>query len=99
VDTGKRREIVNEILHPAGIAIDGSNPWDLRIKDERFFQRVLRNGSLGLGESFMDGWWECEHLDEFFCRLMPLRPEEAVKKNLKLKGEILKAVFLNQGSK
>ena len=95
----KRREIINEILHSMGIAMDGSNPWDLRIKDERFFKRVLRNGSLGLGESFMDGWWECDHLDEFFCRLMPLQPEEAVKKNLKLQGEILKAVFFNQGSK
>ena len=95
----KSREIINEILHPVGITMDGSNPWDLRIKDERFFKRVLRNGSLGLGESFMDGWWECEHLDEFFCRLMPLQPEEAVKKNLKLQGEILKAVFFNQGSK
>lgn len=91
--------MINEILGPSGIVIDGSNPWDLHIQDERFFKRVLRHGSLGLGESYMDGWWECDHLDEFFCRLMPLRPEEAVKNNLPLQCEILKSVLFNQGRK
>lgn len=99
MEIGKRRGIIQEILHPVGIIIDGSSPWDIRIKDERFFRRVLRDGSLGLGESFMDGWWECDRLDEFFCRLMPLRPEEAIKRNLKLQFEILKAVVFNQASR
>ncbi|MEW6584706.1 MAG: cyclopropane fatty acyl phospholipid synthase [Nitrospirota bacterium] len=95
----KIRGVVQEILRPAGITIDGSNPWDLHIRDERFFSRVLRDGSLGLGESFMDGWWECDRLDEFFCRLMPLRPEETVKKNLKLQFDILKARVINPATK
>ncbi len=98
MEIGKLRRIIQEILHPAGISVDGSSPWDLRIKDERFFKRVLRDGSLGLGESFMDGWWECDCLDEFFCRLLPLRPKEAVKKNLKIQFDILKAVVFNLAS-
>jgi cyclopropane-fatty-acyl-phospholipid synthase len=99
MEIGKLRGVVQEILQPAGIAIDGSGPCDISIRDERFFRRVLRDGSLGLGESFMDGWWECERLDEFFCRLMPLQPEETVKRNLKLRFDILKAVCFNTASR
>jgi len=95
MDIWKLRGIIQEILHPAGIAVDGTSPWDIRIKDERFFKRVLGEGSIGLGESFMDGWWESDCLDEFFCRLMPLQPEEAIKKNLKLRVEILKSIVFN----
>jgi cyclopropane-fatty-acyl-phospholipid synthase len=92
--TEKLRGIVQEILKPAGIAINGSSPSDMHINDERFFGRVLRDGSIGLGESFMDCWW-CDRLDEFFCKLMPLQPEKSIKKNLKLHIMVLRAVLFN----
>ena len=55
--------IANELLSRAGIAINGSAPADIRVKNPDFFKRVLQEGSLGLGESYMDGWWECDRLD------------------------------------
>ena len=57
----KLRSLIQEVLSPAGININGNQPWDIQINDERFYQRVLSDGSLGLGESYMDGWWECEN--------------------------------------
>ena len=99
MDILKLRGIVEEILYPAGIAVNGPNSWDIHIRDERFFKRVLGDGSLGLGESFMDGWWDCDCLDEFFSRLMPLQPEDIVKKNLKLRLNILRAVVFNLASR
>src|SRR5258708_40356495 len=57
-------------LDGSGIALDGANPWDIQVRDERFFTRVLRQGSLGLGEAYMDGWWDCDRLDELFCRAL-----------------------------
>lgn len=96
MDIRKLKDVIQEALLPAGIALDGPNPWDIRIKDERFFKRILSDGSLGLGESFMDGWWECDRPDEFFCKLMPLRLEKAFKGNLRLRLGILKAVAFNQ---
>ncbi len=59
-----------ELLALAGVAIDGEQPWDVRVRDPRLFARVLAQGSLGLGESYMDGWWDCERLDEFFTRIL-----------------------------
>lgn len=60
--------IANELLSRAGIAINGSAPADIRVKNPDFFKRVLQEGSLGLGESYMDGWWECDRLDMFLAK-------------------------------
>ena len=58
-----------EILAIADIRVNGNRVWDMQVHDERFFERVLAEGSIGLGESYMDGWWDAEALDEFFTRV------------------------------
>jgi len=58
-----------ELLRAADIDIDGSDPWDLHVLDDRFYARVLAHGTLGAGESYMDGWWDVARLDEFFARV------------------------------
>lgn len=64
------REALASIFAQCGVTIDGDQPFDIRIHDERFHRRVLSMGSLGLGESYMDGWWDCTRLDEFFARIL-----------------------------
>ena len=61
---------VDELLAGTDIKINGSRPWDIRVHDERFFHRVLGQGTLGVGESYMDGWWDCEQLDEMLTRIL-----------------------------
>ncbi len=61
---------LEEILVCRDIHPGGNRPWDIQIHDRRFARRVLTEGSLGLGESYMDGWWDCERLDEFFYRIL-----------------------------
>lgn len=56
-------------LERADIRIDGARMWDLQIKDDRFFGRIRHEGSIGLGESYVDGWWECKRLDELAHRV------------------------------
>ncbi|HEC32891.1 MAG TPA: cyclopropane fatty acyl phospholipid synthase [Candidatus Kaiserbacteria bacterium] len=55
-----------ELLSLAGVEVNGKNQWDIHIHNEGFYSRVLSKGSLALGESYMDGWWDVEELDEFF---------------------------------
>lgn len=62
--------IVHELLDIADIKINGSRPFDITVRNPDFYKRVLREGSLGLGESYMDGWWECDRLDCFFRRIL-----------------------------
>jgi cyclopropane-fatty-acyl-phospholipid synthase len=61
---------VDRLLALARVEVNGRNLWDIQIHDERTFARVLAFGSLGLGESYMDGWGDCAALDEFFHRIL-----------------------------
>ncbi|HEC99735.1 MAG TPA: cyclopropane fatty acyl phospholipid synthase [Proteobacteria bacterium] len=59
----KAKEILQAVLAPAGIVIDGNGDSDIRVRDERFYERVFARGALGVGEAYMDGWWETDRLD------------------------------------
>jgi cyclopropane-fatty-acyl-phospholipid synthase len=63
------KEKIRELLAPAQVKLNGPDPWDIQVHDERFYQRALSHGSMGVGESYMDGWWDVPQLDEFFARL------------------------------
>lgn len=73
------RRRVEELLAQADVAINGERSWDIRVHDEGLYARVLAQGSLGLGESYMDGWWDCDHLDEFFRRVLEAQLDRRVK--------------------
>lgn len=66
----RHRKIIEKLLRGTGIRIDGPDPWDIQVHDERIYTRVLKDGSLGLGESYMEGWWDCARIDECICRLL-----------------------------
>ncbi len=76
-------QVVRNLLEQADIRINGQRPWDLQVHHPGFYRRVLREGSLGLGESYMDGWWDAQALDEFFTRLLAADLEERVRGDLK----------------
>jgi cyclopropane-fatty-acyl-phospholipid synthase len=65
----KAKKIVQKILEPSDVQLNGNKPWDIRIHNPSFYKRILSGGSLALGESYMDGWWDCESLDQFFERI------------------------------
>ena len=77
----KAKEIVRKILDPSGVQINGNRAWDIQIYNPNFYERVLLGGSLALGESYMDGWWDCEALDQFFERILENRLDNTVKTN------------------
>jgi cyclopropane-fatty-acyl-phospholipid synthase len=66
------------LLATAGIQVGGGRPWDIRVHHPATFDRILTRGSLGLGESYMDGWWDCDQVDEFITRILRARLDEQV---------------------
>ncbi|GBD98625.1 cyclopropane-fatty-acyl-phospholipid synthase [bacterium BMS3Abin07] len=92
----KAKEILQKILDPSGVQINGNRDWDIRIHNPDFYERVLSGGSLALGESYMDGWWDCEALDQFFERILENRLDKKVKTNTELfLWAMLKAKIIN----
>jgi len=95
------KEFVEKLLNTAGIKIDGDRDFDIRVKDDRFYKRVLHNGSLGLGESYMDGWWECNSIDQFTEKIISTKITEKTKDfiNVKLIISFLKSKIFNRQNK
>ncbi len=93
------RNIIEKILTSAGITINGNNPWDIQIKDERTFSQILKDKNMGLGEAYMAGWWDCERLDEFIYLVLKSGIDAKIKEGYKFLINSLSAVIFNLQSK
>ncbi len=78
------KQIIEKLLNECGITINGDKPYDIQVHNEKLYTRVLREGSLGLGESYMDGWWDCERLDEFFNKIIRAGIDRKIRHNWKI---------------
>lgn len=70
------RTAIESLLSETQVALNGNEPWDVQVKDPDFYARVLSQGSLGVGEAYMDGQWECERLDEMLFRVFRSQVEQ-----------------------
>ncbi|MGK2889183.1 MAG: hypothetical protein ACSLEN_08860 [Candidatus Malihini olakiniferum] len=74
---------MHELLDIADIKVNGSRSFDITVRNPDFYKRVLREGSLGLGEGCMNGWWECDLLDCLFHRILRSELEEKASHHFK----------------
>ncbi len=88
------KQIVQDYLDIAGIKINGARPWDIQVHNRRLYARILSGGSLALGESYIDGWWNCKQLDEFINKVLKVKLDEKVRSK-SLFWNILKAKMIN----
>jgi cyclopropane-fatty-acyl-phospholipid synthase len=84
------------LLEQAGVEVGGKRPWDISVHNQHFYGRVLRDGSLGLGESYMEGWWDCAQLDQFFERVMSAGLDQVAARSWKAALLWLAATFYNR---
>jgi len=63
-------EILTRLVAPADVIFNGNRPWDIQVNDPETYHRILSQDSLGFGEAYMDGMWDCQRLDELFARLL-----------------------------
>jgi len=75
----KHKQTARQILALADVKINDSKPWDIQVHDERLYQRVLSQGSLGLDESYMDGWWDAKNPDQFFHKVLSANLQDKIK--------------------
>ena len=83
------------LLRQADIEINGTRPWDVRIHDDRLYTRVLRYGSLAVGEGYMNGWWDCDDLDGAIYRASAADFKDNFKLDFGVILETLRATVLN----
>lgn len=89
------KPVVEKKLAQADVRLNGTRAWDIRVDNAHFYPRVLTGGSLALGESYMDGWWRCEALDQFFDRILSAGLDQMVRKDTRVMRAVLRAKMIN----
>ena len=84
---------VQEILFPADVRINRSRRWDSNVHNEGFYARVRRQSSVGLGETYMDGWWNCRELDQFFFKIFAAGIEQRAARSWHAISLFLKSII------
>lgn len=90
----RSKQAIQKIFDLANIKINGKRNWDITVNDDRFYSAVFAQGSLGLGESYMAGWWDCKKLDQFFYKILKAKLNKKIKKR-EIIGQVLKAKLFN----
>src|SRR5271169_3577762 len=96
---GNEKDIIQQLFSEAGITVNGDNDFDPQVHNYRFFKRVLQEKSLGLGEAYLDGWWDCRSLDQFFHRLLAADLDKKIKNNPRLLMSVAWNTVTNPGRK
>ena len=99
MDIKKAERIVREILAGAGVTVGGSASWDITVHDPRFYPRLLQQASLGLGESYMDGWWDTPALEDFIDKILRANLKNTLKGNWRMWALPVRAAVANLQSK
>jgi len=89
---------IRELLDSADVQVNGSRPWDLQVHDARLYDRVLRDASLGLGEAYMDGWWDSGAVDQFIDHVLRAHLDRKVQNSTRLAFQVLRARLFNRQS-
>jgi len=93
------KQMIETMFSQAGVTLNGPNPWDMHVNDDRLYARVLREKNLGLGEAYMDGWWDCRQLDEFIYRVLMSRLDIKIRGSFKYSMRLLPSILFNLQSK
>jgi len=90
-------EVLRELLAQANISFDGDRPWDIQVGDRSVYRRILTQGSMGFGESYMEGLWDAQQMDELFTRILRYDLDEKLTgwARIKLLGEVVRQSFFN----
>jgi len=90
---------IRDLLNQAGITVNGNKPWDIQVYNDQWFKKVWSDKSLGFGESYMDGWWDCQRVDDMICRLLKSDLVGHVKGSLRYQLHFLSGLVFNLQSK
>jgi cyclopropane-fatty-acyl-phospholipid synthase len=97
IRTNKSKIIMEDILSYADVKINSSRPWDMQVYNKGLYRRVLKNGSLGLGESYMDGWWDAKELDAFSYKTLGAKLDKKIPGGwLIVTGVLIQAILNSQ---
>ncbi len=95
----KTNTAIIKAFSQASIEVNGANPWDIQVRDERFYKRMLSQGTLGIGEAYMDGWWDAKNVDQFVHKALLADLQKKIEWTPGVIWSTLRGVLLNAQSR
>lgn len=96
--SARSRETLTRLFGEGDVHFNGSRPTDIQVNDPRFYDRVLAEGSIGMGESYMDGWWDAPDLDGMITMLLRPKMDQRVRSWRDVASHLLARVANRQRS-
>ncbi|MBK0383852.1 cyclopropane fatty acyl phospholipid synthase [Pedobacter sp. SD-b] len=89
-------KIFKKAFATVGVTVNGDKPWDIQVRNPKLYNRIIAGGSIGFGEAYMDGWWDCEAVDEFMHRVLYHRLDKKLPRDIFTAFYFLNAKFKNR---
>lgn len=93
------KNIVQNLLQLADVQVNGTRPWDIQVHNDKFYDRLLAQGSMWLGEAYMDQWRDAPKLDQFFYKVLQAHLEEKVKPSREILLQLSLSYVINLQTK
>lgn len=93
------KSICLRVLEEAQIPINGTEPWSIRVHNEDLWDRILATRQLGFAEAYMEGWWDCQGIDEMLTRLLSVNVLSTLRPSPSLVWHSIKSTVLNRQTK
>ena len=95
----KAKDLCLSILEKAQIPLNSVEPWSLHVHNEKLWNRIIAQNQLGLGEAYIEGWWDCQRIDEMLTRLLSVNVESYLKVSPTIILTALRSTLLNRQNK
>ena len=99
MSVSKSEAVIRELLDLAEIEVNGAHPWDIQVHDARLYDRLIKKTELGLGEAYMDGWWDAEAVDQLITRILLADLRSKLKGDLSLAWKMFQGRLFNLQTK
>ncbi len=63
------QRMLQKMLDEIDVTINGKKPYDIKVHDKRMYTKLFKDKSIGAGDAYVEGMWDCEKLDELFFRI------------------------------
>jgi cyclopropane-fatty-acyl-phospholipid synthase len=89
---------IDQLRNLADVRVGGDRPWDIRLRRGASIDRIVAGGPLAIGESYMDGWWDCDDLEELVYRVQRSKAIEQIRVSGSQVLVALSSMILNRQS-
>lgn len=96
---GDAKSLCMTLLDEAGVPVGGDAAHALHVRDERLWDRIVSQRQLGFGEAYMDGWWECDAIDEILTKLIEIEAARRIPIRPRIAAQVVHSNLVNRQTK